>query len=175
MNNVVPKNWEQGELFGSETQRLFVPIVETQITTVRENAATYGAKAIACPEDGFELVAPLLRNKDREHLIAVALNTKGTPNGLYTVSIGGLSQSIIHPREVFKTAIMMCAASLILAHNHPSGDPTPSGKDIEITQKLVEAGELLGIPIFDHLIIGDNRHVSLREARPYMFESKREK
>ena len=80
-----------------------------------------------------------------------------------TVSIGDLSSSIVHPREVFLEAIRHSAASLIVAHNHPSGDPTPSPEDIQVTRRLVEAGDILGIDVLDHIILGDNRWISLKE------------
>jgi DNA repair protein RadC len=79
------------------------------------------------------------------------------------VSIGGLHSSIVHPREVFKTAVKRSAASIILAHNHPSGDPTPSQEDISITRRLIEAAKIIGIELLDHVIIGDSTYCSLKE------------
>jgi DNA repair protein RadC len=78
------------------------------------------------------------------------------------VSVGGLHSSIVHPREVFKTAVKKSAASMILIHNHPSGDPTPSKEDIDITRRLIEAGKLMGIEVLDHVIIGDKKYCSLK-------------
>ena len=83
--------------------------------------------------------------------------------GINTVSIGSLSTSIVHPREVFKAAILMGAANIILAHNHPSGDPSPSKEDIEITQRLAKAGEILGIEVLDHLILTPSGHISFKD------------
>jgi DNA repair protein RadC len=80
-----------------------------------------------------------------------------------TVFIGSLNASIVHPREVFKEALRRSAASLICVHNHPSGDPTPSREDIEVTRRLVECGQMLGIEVLDHLIIGEKKYVSLKE------------
>jgi len=83
--------------------------------------------------------------------------------GEHVVSVGDLSSSIVHPREVFTEAIRRSAASLIVAHNHPSGDPTPSPEDVSVTRRLVEAGEVLGIDVLDHIVLGDNRYISLKE------------
>jgi DNA repair proteins len=92
------------------------------------------------------------------------LNTKNQVIGRQTLSIGSLNASIVHPREVFRAAIRRSSASILCAHNHPSGDPTPSPEDILLTKRLAEAGELIGIELLDHLVIGDNRYTSLKEA-----------
>jgi DNA repair protein RadC len=81
-----------------------------------------------------------------------------------TISIGSLNANIVHPREVFRAALIESAAHIIVAHNHPSGDPAPSGEDVEITKKLVDSGKMLGIDVIDHVIIGDGRHFSMKEA-----------
>jgi DNA repair protein RadC len=118
---------------------------------------------IRSPRDVYNLLGPTLRDERREHFVAVLLDTKGGVMRQRTVSVGDLSSSIVHPREVFAEAIRHSAASLIVAHNHPSGDPTPSPEDAAVTRRLVEAGELLGIEVLDHIVIGDNRWVSLKE------------
>jgi len=100
---------------------------------------------------------------DREVFAAVALNTKNRVLGAYHVSIGSLNASIVHPRELFRTAVMLGAASVVVGHNHPSGDPTPSGADIQLTRRLVKAGDVLGIEVLDHIVVGDTSHVSLRD------------
>ncbi len=97
----------------------------------------------------------LIGDADREHFVILILNTKNQINAVHTVSIGNLSQTLVHPREVFKAAILGNAASIILAHNHPSGDPTPSRDDELITSRLRRAGNLLGINLLDHVILGD--------------------
>lgn len=114
------------------------------------------------PESAANLLMDEMRFLDREHFKAVLLNTKNNVIGIETISVGSLSASIVHPRELFKQAIIKSAAALILAHNHPSGDPTPSREDLEVTKRLVEAGDLLGIQVLDHLIIGNGRYVSLK-------------
>jgi len=104
-----------------------------------------------------------LENCDKEHFIVAYLNRKGGLNAVCTVSIGGLHSSIVHPREVFKPAILTSSNSVILMHNHPSGDPAPSREDIEVTHRLAEAGDILGINVIDHIVIGcEGRYVSLK-------------
>jgi DNA repair protein RadC len=104
-----------------------------------------------------------LEGADRENTVVAFLDRKGNLLGLNTVSVGGLHSSIVHPREVFKPAIIMGAASVILCHNHPSGDTTPSKEDIDITRRLINAGEIIGIQILDHVIVGDDNYYSLKE------------
>jgi DNA repair protein RadC len=124
---------------------------------------------ISSPEDAAAVVREDMRTLDREEFGVLLLNTK---NGLIKkcpVSRGSLNASIVEPREVFKDAIAASAASMILVHNHPSGDPTPSSEDISITKRLVKAGELLNISVLDHIILGhrttgrDHDFVSLKE------------
>lgn len=117
---------------------------------------------IRCPEDVCSLLMEDLRDLDREHFLALLLNTKNQVLATETISIGTLNASMVHPRELFKIAIRRSAAAVILAHNHPSGDPTPSREDISLTKRLIEAGEILGIDVLDHIIIGDNRFTSLK-------------
>lgn len=114
------------------------------------------------PEDVAGMLIRRMRYLDREHFQVVLLNTKNRVLGVQTVSVGGLDTSLVHPREVFKPCVKRSAASVILAHNHPSGDPTPSGEDIAVTRRMVKAGDLLGIDVLDHLVIGDRRYVSIR-------------
>lgn len=118
---------------------------------------------ISSPGDVAELVMPRLRFLKQEHFLVIHLNTKNKILSEETISKGTLDSSLVHPREVFKTAVKNSSAALILVHNHPSGDPQPSNDDINLTRRLKEAGELMGIPILDHLIIGDNKYISLRE------------
>ncbi len=117
---------------------------------------------IKSPDDVKNMVMEEMRYFDREYFRVLYLDRK---NGLITmenISIGGLHSSIVHPREVFKTAVKKSAASIILVHNHPSGDPSPSPEDIEITKRLKDAGELMGIKLIDHIIIGDNCYASFK-------------
>lgn len=119
--------------------------------------------AITSPRDVANLLMPDLRYLKKETLKSLLLDTKNRVIAIKTVSIGDLSSSIVHPREVFKDAVVASAASLIVAHNHPSGDPTPSNEDVSVTKRLMEAGEILGIDLLDHIVIGDGIFVSLKE------------
>ncbi|QGU00050.1 UPF0758 family protein [Candidatus Syntrophocurvum alkaliphilum] len=118
---------------------------------------------IKSPEDVKNIVMEEMRYFDREHFRVMYLDRKGGLLFMQDVSIGGLHSSIVHPREVFKTAVKRSAASIILIHNHPSGDPTPSLEDINVTQRLIEAGKILGIEVLDHIIIGELKYNSLKE------------
>lgn len=118
---------------------------------------------IRSPEDGADYVMEEMRTLDQEHFIALFLNTKNQIIHSQTIFIGTLNSSVVHPREIFREAVRRSSASLIVAHNHPSGDPTPSPEDINVTKRLVEAGKIMGIDVLDHLIIGDNKFVSLKE------------
>ena len=119
---------------------------------------------INSPEDVYRLIYPRMREQKKEMFIELCLDTKNQVIKEETISIGSLNANIVHPREVFKMALAESAAHIIVAHNHPSGDPTPSREDIEITKKLVETGSIMGITVLDHVIIGDGRHFSMKEA-----------
>ncbi len=106
------------------------------------------------PEQVFNTFG-FLRHETKEYFFALHLDGKNRICCIDEVSIGSLNQSIVHPREVFKTALLSSASAIILIHNHPTGDPTPSREDIEITKRLKEAGDLLGVRLLDHIIIGD--------------------
>ncbi len=118
---------------------------------------------INSPLDVSFLLMEEMRYLDREQFRTVSLNTKNQVIETEVVSVGSLNSSIVHPREVFKNPIRRSANSLILVHNHPSGDPTPSKEDIAVTARILEAGKILGIEILDHIIIGDNKYSSLKE------------
>ncbi|MBF7084619.1 DNA repair protein RadC [Desulfallas sp. Bu1-1] len=118
--------------------------------------------SIRSPENAAVLVMGEMRHLDREHFWALLLNTKNRVIAREVISIGTLNSSAVHPRELFKAAIRRSAAAVILVHNHPSGDPTPSQQDIEVTKRMVEAGNIVGINVLDHLVIGDNQFVSLK-------------
>ncbi|MBP2240584.1 DNA repair protein RadC [Cytobacillus eiseniae] len=118
---------------------------------------------IRSPEDGAKYMMHEMRFLSQEHFICLYLNTKNQVIHKQTIFIGSLNASIVHPREVYKEAFRRSAASIICLHNHPSGDPSPSKEDIEVTKRLVECGKIIGIEVLDHLIIGDNKYVSLKE------------
>lgn len=115
------------------------------------------------PQVASSLVMEEMRHLDREHFRIMILNTKHQVISVETISIGSLNASIVHPREVFKHAMRKSAAALILVHNHPSGDPSPSSEDLNVTKRLMDAGILLGIEILDHIIIGDNKFYSMKD------------
>jgi DNA repair protein RadC len=120
-------------------------------------------RKIRSPADVYSLLYPKMREQKRERLVALLLDTKNQVLREEVISIGSLNANIVHPREVFKAALMESCASVILSHNHPSGDPTPSREDIAVTEKLIEGGKLLGIDVLDHVVIGDGKYVSLKD------------
>ncbi|MFT0799894.1 DNA repair protein RadC [Bacillus swezeyi] len=118
---------------------------------------------IRFPEDAANVLMEDMRFLSQEHFVCLYLNTKNQVIHKRTVFIGSLNSSIVHPREVFKEALKRSAASFICVHNHPSGDPAPSREDIDVTRRLGECGQLLGIELLDHIVIGDQKFVSLKE------------
>ncbi|MEK5232726.1 DNA repair protein RadC [Lysinibacillus sp. FSL K6-0232] len=118
---------------------------------------------IRSPEDAAAYLMPDMTSLNQEHFVVLFLNIKNQVIHKQTIFIGSLNASIVHPREVFREAVKRSAASIICAHNHPSGVPTPSTEDIEVTQRIVEAGYIIGIEVIDHIIIGDHQFVSLKE------------
>jgi DNA repair protein RadC len=114
------------------------------------------------PEDVAAVVKSKLKGKKREHFWVLCLDTRNRLINDKLVSIGSLDTSIVHPREVFKEAVSSSAASVIFVHNHPSGDPEPSKEDIELTKRLVQAGEIIGIDVLDHIIVCDKSYLSLK-------------
>ena len=119
-------------------------------------------RTIQGPEDVADLLQCQLHNQKKEHFFALLLDTKNRVTGVVTVSVGSLDASLVHPREVFSEAIKASAAAIIVAHNHPSGDPTPSIEDRQVTARLADAGRLLGIELLDHVILADDRWVSFK-------------
>lgn len=126
-------------------------------------AGTRPFRTIHCPEDGAMLVMPRLRYENHEHFLVVLLNSKGKVIGIEPVSEGSLNASVVHPREAFAPALLHHAAAILAVHNHPSGDPTPSREDRELTRTLWDTGKVMGIPLVDHLIIGDGVYYSFKE------------
>lgn len=128
-----------------------------KIQLVRDGSSLYNTNTISCPEDAAAVASAHFEElaTDREVFAVLLLNTKNKVIGIHDVSVGSLTASVVHPREVFKAACLANAASIILTHNHPSGDPAPSKEDISITSRLVQAGRLMDIPVLDHIIIGD--------------------
>lgn len=130
---------------------------------VREERYLYGMKCFTGPGEAAKMVEPLFSHADREMVVVVSLDTRLKPVACEVVAIGGLSDCAVDIRNLFKHAILMNAASILCFHNHPSGDAIPSKEDITITERMMEAGEILGIPLTDHIIIGDACYYSLIE------------
>jgi DNA repair protein RadC len=125
----------------------------------------FSNKKITSPQDVAEIFIPILRDDSKEKFIVVCLNSANKIIKHETISVGNLNSSVVHPREIFKVAIDNSSASIILIHNHPSGNPEPSNEDIRITKKIVETGKIMDIPVFDHLIIAGETYTSLIEKR----------
>jgi len=117
---------------------------------------------VKTPEEVVNLVRSRLQDKKKEYFLAILLDTRNRLIKVSEISVGSLDSSIVHPREVFKEAISASAASVIFAHNHPSGDPTASEDDIQLTKRLAEVGEIMGIDVLDHIVIGDKKYLSLK-------------
>lgn len=118
--------------------------------------------AMATPDAAFSVLEPLLSDRPTEEFWCLLLDGRHRAIGVAQATVGTLTASLVHPREVFGPAVRMGAAAVVVAHNHPSGDPEPSSEDITVTRRLLEVGDLLGIPLLDHLVIGDGTFVSLR-------------
>lgn len=143
-------------------KEILPPIFRIQL--IRDSSQKEPRRMIMGQADAADVVKPYLEKQDRENLIVLLLDTKGQVIGMNVVSVGTINATLVHPREVFKPAILTNADRIILAHNHPSGDPTPSPEDVMITKNLMEAGQILGIDVLDHIIIGENGlSVSLKE------------
>ena len=135
------------------------------IQLVKESVLSYDA--IASPLQVKDIARDMIGGKDREHMLVFLLDTKNKILGINTVSIGSLNSSIVHPREVFKAAILLNACSILLAHNHPSGDVFPSQEDIEVTKRMKDSGKVLGIFLLDHIIVshGKNYYSFLEQGK----------
>lgn len=132
-------------------------------TTLSDVASWYDAP-VRCPKDGVALLTPRLESEEVEVFVAVLLNAQHRVIAFTEVSRGIVNSSLVHPREVFRLAIAYGASAVIVAHNHPSGDPSPSADDRAVTEQLVAAGRVLDIPVHDHIVLGRGRYVSFAEA-----------
>ncbi len=157
------------ELRAAGRRHGFRPGQVRRLLMVRELARRWNipsdsaAPAITSPREALLLLQDL-RNSPRECFCVLYLNTRNQPVGCEKVAVGGLNVAALQPREVFAPALSLGAAAVILAHNHPSGDPTPSPEDLAVTRHLQEAGRLLGVEVLDHLVVCTERFKSLREA-----------
>ena len=133
-----------------------------RVRLVRERAGEFGP-SLCCAGDIAALLGPEMLALDREQFVCCHLDCKNRLISREVVSIGHLTAALVHPREVFKAAILSNAASVAFIHNHPSGDPEPSREDLELTRRLVKAGEILGIAVLDHVVVAKRGHVSIAE------------
>ncbi|QKE76198.1 DNA repair protein RadC (plasmid) [Arthrobacter citreus] len=131
---------------------------------IREVSETFAFGRITSPIEAQKLAASFIADEDREVFLVLMLNTKNEVVGLHKAHVGSLNASVVHPRDVMKCAILNNATSIIVSHQHPSGDSTPSREDIEVTKRLVEAGKIMGIEVLDHIIVSyKGNYYSLKE------------
>jgi DNA repair protein RadC len=128
-----------------------------------EKESPYEAYDITDPQTVVRAIRSSIKDKVKEHFKLIILNTRNKIITIINVSTGTLSASLVHPREVFRDAIRYSASSVVLVHNHPSGDPEPSEEDLRITRRLIDAGKIIGIDVLDHIIIGKDRFTSFKE------------
>lgn len=138
-----------------------VEIVDVHL--IRQGELVFSQMNVTSPYVGVDIFRKYLGEKDREHFVLICLNQKNAPTHIQTVHIGDISSAIISPREVFKVAILTNASRIIVAHNHPSGVCEPSAEDKNMTDRLVQSGELLGIPLIDHLIVTQDDFYSFKQ------------
>jgi len=136
-----------------------------RLQVVREVVEYYGSKKVSCPSDAAEVARKFIGQADREVFITLNLSTANGINSIHVVSMGAVDRATIHPRECFKAALLANASSVILAHNHPSGNIEPSAEDKALTSKLRQCGELLEIRVLDHIIVGEGGYYSFSENR----------
>ena len=136
-----------------------------RIALVREPGVTLAERpSLRTPAEAARILAEYIGETDRERFVIALLTVRHRLIGLHTVSVGCLTSSLVHPRECFKPAILASAAAMVVCHPHPSGDPEPSPEDVALTRRLVSAGQLLGIEVLDHLVLGEaGCYVSLKE------------
>ena len=139
------------------------------IHLVREKSILWEYRKINNPTDAYNLLRDFLSDIDREKFIVVCLNTKNEPVNINTVSVGSINSTLVKPMDVMKTAILSNCNKILLAHNHPSGDPSPSKDDLAMTERIRNAGKILGIEIVDHIIIAGKKYYSFLEKQ-LMFE-----
>lgn len=153
---MTPPNAKKSEAV-HPSEPLRVRLLSTELPGLVSESTT----RITGPEAAAQLITSFIGQKDREHFVVVHLSTQNDPIAIETVSIGDLSSALVHPREVFKAAILANAASIVIGHNHPSGHLTPSPEDRAVWRQVKAAGELIGIEVMDFIIVGGNRWYSI--------------
>ena len=136
-----------------------------RIKMIKESSITYGRSAMKNPSEVAKVIREFLGSRDRECFGVICLDTKNKITNISIVSIGTLNSAIANPREIYKTAILSNANSIIVFHNHPSGDPEPSQSDIDLTKRVAEAGFIISINLLDHIIIADDVYLSMKEKQ----------
>lgn len=164
MSSLSPAALKQGTGIGNDKAAALISAFEISRRVSFENKLIFDKK-ITSPQDLADYFIPLLRDETKERFLVVCLNSANKIIRYEVISIGNLNSSIVHPREIFKVAIENNSANIILLHNHPSGNPEPSNEDIAVTRKLVDAGKIMDIQVFDHLIIAGSKYISFVEKR----------
>ena len=163
LNNLIRKNLKEMMYSYNLTKKQAILMHTILELNKRISAPVQEEYKITSPEDAATYLYPKFSTKSTEHFAAVLLNSKNRIIGFEIISQGSLNSSVVHPREVFNSAIVNHAAAIIAAHNHPSGDPTPSKEDESLTKSLAESGKIIGIPVLDHIIVGHNSYFSFKE------------
>ena len=145
------------------------PVVIREAVVQYRGARKRIAEALRSPADAARFVRRVVGGDAREHFVSLMLDGRHRPIAYQVVSVGTATASLVHPREVFQPAVGLGACALIVAHNHPSGDPTPSPEDREVTDRLIQAGRVLGIALLDSIVVTEAGHVSIREVEPERF------
>ncbi len=138
-------------------------ITLVDVVLERKGSMLFEGRRVKVPNDAANIIRDFIGDSDREKFVVLCLNVKNEPTAMQVVHTGSLNASIVHPRDVFKVAVLSNSASVVVAHNHPSGNPTASVEDIQVTKRLVEAGEILGIEVLDHIIITHEQCKSLKK------------
>ena len=163
LNNFIKKNINEMMYCYDLTKKQALLMQAILELNKRISAPVQDEYRIISPEDGANYLYPKLSYKSTEHFAVVLLNSKNRIIGFEIISQGSINSSVVHPREVFNSAIVNHAAGILAAHNHPSGDPTPSKEDKALTNSLAESGKMIGIPVLDHIIVGHNCYFSFKE------------
>ena len=163
LNNLIRKNIREMMYSYGLTKKKAILMHTVLELNKRISAPVQEEYKITSPEDAATYLYPKFSTKSTEHFAAVLLNSKNRIIGFEIISHGSLNSSVVHPREVFNSAIVSHAAAIIATHNHPSGDPTPSKEDKSLTNTLSESGKIIGIPVLDHIIVGCNSYFSFKE------------
>lgn len=150
-----------------EEKQKKVPVKRIQLVDVvleRKGSQMFEGRRVRSPEDAANIIRDFIGDSDKEKFMVLGLSIKNEPQLLQVVHTGSINASIVHPREVMKSLILVNCACCVVAHNHQSNDVTPSPEDIDVTERLVEAGKLIGIDVMDHLIMASDKFISLKES-----------